>query len=147
MTKTQEELDSVIGQERDYTQLTYIESIIEETLRLHPIATMLLPHTALQDCHVAGYDRPKGTILMVNTWSIGRNTRHWESLGEFIPERFERKDDIDVTGHHFVLLPFGLGRRKCLGYSPGIPIIRVMLAKILHGFNWRLLDGINSQDN
>lgn len=85
--KAQEELDRAIGherwvQEKDYTQFSYIESIIKETLRLHPVSTMLPPRTALEDCHVAGYDIPKGTILMVNTWSIGRNLQHWESPGE-----------------------------------------------------------------
>ncbi|XP_059311460.1 trimethyltridecatetraene synthase-like [Lycium ferocissimum] len=151
MKKAQEELDVVIGQgrwvqEKDYTQLPYIESIIKETLRLHPVSTMLPPRTALEDCHVAGYDIPKGTILMVNTWSIGRNSGHWESPGEFIPERFEGKEDIDIAGQHFALLPFGSGRRKCPGYSLGIRIIRATLANLLHGFNWRLPDGINPQD-
>ncbi|PHT58466.1 hypothetical protein CQW23_00829 [Capsicum baccatum] len=148
--KAQEELHRAIGherwvQEKDYTQFSYIESIIKETLRLHPVSTMLPPRTALEDCHVAGYDIPKGTILMVNTWSIGRNLQHWESPGEFIPERFEGKD-IDVTGQHFALLPFGTGRRKCPGYSLGIRIIRATLANLLHGFNWRLPHGINPQD-
>ncbi|KAK4721752.1 hypothetical protein R3W88_011985 [Solanum pinnatisectum] len=148
--KAQKELDRVIGdgrwvQEKDFTQLTYIESIIKETLRLHPLSTMLPPRTSLEDSHIAGYDIPKGTILMVNTWSIGRNSRYWESPEEFIPERFEGKD-IDVTGQHFVLLPFGSGRRKCPGYSLGIRIIRATLANLLHGFNWQLPHGINPQD-
>ncbi|KAH0679511.1 hypothetical protein KY290_021606 [Solanum tuberosum] len=148
--KAQKELDRVIGdgrwvQEKDFTQLTYIESIIKETLRLHPLSTMLPPRTSLEDCHIAGYDIPKGTILMVNAWSIGRNSRYWESSEEFIPERFEGKD-IDVTGQHFMLLPFGSGRRKCPGYSLGIRIIRATLANLLHGFNWQLPHGINPQD-
>ncbi|KAH0693408.1 hypothetical protein KY285_020505 [Solanum tuberosum] len=148
--KAQKELDRVIGdgrwvQEKDFTQLTYIESIIKETLRLHPLSTMLPPRTSLEDCHIAGYDIPKGTILMVNTWSIGRNSRYWESPEEFIPERFEG-NDIDVTGQHFMLLPFGSGRRKCPGYSLGIRIIRATLANLLHGFNWQLPHGINPQD-
>nr|XP_009601736.2 trimethyltridecatetraene synthase-like [Nicotiana tomentosiformis] len=150
MKKAQQELDLVIShdrwvQENDYTQLPYIESIIKETLRLHPVSTMLPPRIALEDCHVAGYDIPKGTILMVNTWSIGRNSQHWESPEQFIPERFEGKN-IDVTGHHFALLPFGAGRRKCPGYSLGIRIIRATLANLLHGFSWRLPDGMSPED-
>ncbi|PHT32040.1 hypothetical protein CQW23_28377 [Capsicum baccatum] len=99
-------------------------------------------HIALEDCHVAGYDILKGIILMVNTWSIKRKLHHWESPGELIPERFEGKD-IDVIGQHFVLLPFGMGQRKCPGYSIGIHIIGATLVNLLHGFNWRLAYGLN----
>ncbi|KAL8482420.1 hypothetical protein ACS0TY_028552 [Phlomoides rotata] len=56
--KANEELDRIIGrnkwvQETDLSQLPYIESIIMETFRLHPLSTFL-PHCAINDCRVAG---------------------------------------------------------------------------------------------
>lgn len=57
--KAKEELERVIGKDRwveesDFTRLPYIDAIIMETLRLHPNATLLAPHYAIQDCNVEG---------------------------------------------------------------------------------------------
>ena len=56
--KAREELERVIGrhkwvEENEFTKLPYIDAIIMETFRLHPLAT-LLPHYAIKDCNVAG---------------------------------------------------------------------------------------------
>ncbi|KAL0349914.1 UNVERIFIED_CONTAM: cytochrome [Sesamum radiatum] len=75
--------------------LPYIDAIIMESMRLHPIATLLAPHYAMEDCKVAGYDIAKGTAVLINTWSLGRDPNSWDSPFEFLPERFLDKD-IDI---------------------------------------------------
>lgn len=136
--KAIQELDQVVGkerwvEERDCSQLLYIEAILKETLRLHPLGTMLAPHCAIEDCNVAGYDVEKGTTVLVNVWTIGRDPKYWDRAEEFLPERFLEKD-IDMDGHNFSFLPFGSGRRRCPGYSLGLKVIRATLANMLHGF-------------
>ncbi|KAL6330974.1 hypothetical protein AAG906_009402 [Vitis piasezkii] len=140
--KATEELDRVIGrdrwvEEKDIPQLPYIDAIVKETMRLHPIVVLLAPHLALQDCNVAGYDIRRGTRVLVNTWSIGRDPNIWDAPEEFRPERFLGKA-IDVKGQSFELLPFGSGRRMCPGYSLGLKMIQSSLANMLHGFHWKL---------
>ncbi|CAA3025257.1 cytochrome P450 71A1-like [Olea europaea subsp. europaea] len=71
--KATEELDRVIGQNRwvqeeDIPSLPYIESIVKETMRLHPVAPMLVPRLSRKDCKVAGYDVQKGTRVLVDYW-------------------------------------------------------------------------------
>lgn len=147
--KAMEELDRVVGKERwveekDCSQLSYIEAILKETLRLHPLGTMLAPHCAIEDCNVAGYDIEKGTTVLVNVWTIGRDPKYWDRAEEFLPERFLEKD-IDMDGHNFAFLPFGSGRRRCPGYSLGLKVIRATLANMLHGFNWKLPEGMKPE--
>ncbi|KAK4413416.1 Trimethyltridecatetraene synthase [Sesamum alatum] len=118
--KAKEELDRVIGrnrwvEEKDYSQLPYIDAVIMESMRLHPLTTLLAPHYAMDDCKVAGYDIAKGTTVLINTWSIGRDPNSWDSPLEFLPERFLNKE-IDIMGSNFAMLPFGSGRRRCPGY-------------------------------
>nr|XP_023921714.1 protein AAR2 homolog [Quercus suber] len=53
--KATKELDRVIGRERwveekDIPQLPYIEAIVKETMRKHPVAGFLVPRLALEDC-------------------------------------------------------------------------------------------------
>ncbi|KAI7728333.1 hypothetical protein M8C21_001811 [Ambrosia artemisiifolia] len=148
--KATEELDRVIGknrwvQEKDMPNLPYIEAIAKETMRLHPVAPMLVPRRAREDCKVAGYDITEGTRVLVSVWSIGRDPKLWDKPEEFCPERFTGKE-IDVKGHDFELLPFGAGRRMCPGYSLGYKVIEATLANLLHGFNWKLPGTMTKDD-
>ncbi|XP_034225112.1 trimethyltridecatetraene synthase-like [Prunus dulcis] len=148
--KATEELDRVIGrgrwvEEKDIPQLPYIDAIMKETMRMHPVAVMLAPHLALEDCNVGGYDICKGTRVFVNTWSMGREPSQWDAPDEFNPDRFLGRS-IDVKGQNFELLPFGSGRRMCPGYSLGLKMIRSSLANLLHGFNWKLPGNMKPED-
>nr|GMD72743.1 cytochrome P450 71A1-like [Ipomoea batatas] len=145
-----EELDRAIGrerwvEERDFSQLPYMEAIIKETFRLHPLCTLLPPHYSMEDCNVAGYEVPSGTTVLVNLWSIGRNPKYWDKADEFFPERFLDRD-VDINGQDFALLPFGSGRRRCPGYSLGMKVVRTTLANLLHGFNWKLAEDMRPEN-
>ncbi|XP_019198419.1 PREDICTED: cytochrome P450 76C4-like [Ipomoea nil] len=148
--KATDELDHVIGQkrwveEKDMPNLPYIQAIVKETMRLHPVAPMLVAHLCREDCKVAGYDIPKGTQVLVSVWTITRDPVSWDNPNEFIPDRFIGKD-IDVKGCDFELLPFGVGRRMCLAYSLGLKVIQASLTNFLHGFNWKLPNDVTPEN-
>ncbi|WCJ39406.1 Cytochrome P450 superfamily protein [Euphorbia peplus] len=148
--KATEELDRVVGRERwveekDIVNLPYVNAIAKETMRLHPVAPMLVPRLCREDTKIGNYDIQKGTRALVNVWTIGRDPTIWENPDEFCPERFIGKD-IDVKGHDFELLPFGAGRRMCPGYPLGVKVIQSSLANLLHGFNWELPSGVTQKD-
>ena len=48
-------------EEIDIPQLPYIEAIVKETMRKNPMAGLLAPHLALEDCDVTSYKIRKGT--------------------------------------------------------------------------------------
>lgn len=148
--KATEELDRVIGrnrwvEEKDLPNLPYIQAIVKETMRLHPVAPMLVPRESLEDCKVDGYDIVKGTRILVSVWTIGRDPKLWDLPEEFMPERFIGKE-IDIKGHDFELLPYGSGRRMCPGYALGQKVIESSLANLLHGFNWKLPGSMTVED-
>ena len=132
-------------EEKDIVNLPFIDAIVKETMRLHPVVPMLVPRLAREDVKVAGYDIPKGTRALVSVWTIGRDPELWEKPNEFYPERFIGKS-IDVKGHDFELLPFGAGRRMCPGYSLGLKVIQSSLANLLHGFAWKLPGNTRKED-
>ncbi|KAG9457316.1 hypothetical protein H6P81_001824 [Aristolochia fimbriata] len=147
--KAVEELDRVIGkekwvEEKEVQKLPYIEAIMKETMRMHPVAPMLVPRVARVDSQIDGYDIPAGTRVLVNVWTIGRDPELWDSPDEFRPERFLGKT-TDVKGHDFELLPFGAGRRMCPGYSLGLKVIQLTLSNLIHGFTWKLPEGMTPE--
>ncbi|XP_038687390.1 cytochrome P450 CYP736A12-like [Tripterygium wilfordii] len=147
----QEELESVIGMKRmveetDLAKLNYLDMVIKETYRLHPVAPLLIPRESMEDIEIDRYIISKKARIIVNTWAIGRDPKVWSSnVNEFLPERFGSRD-IDLKGHHFQLLPFGSGRRGCAGMQLGLTTIRLITAQLVHCFNWELPNGTTPSD-
>jgi cytochrome P450 len=73
--KAQEELDRVIGRSRlpdfeDREELPYLGAIYKETLRLHPVTPLGIPHSTSADDIYKGMHIPKGSILFPNIWYV-----------------------------------------------------------------------------
>ncbi|GMJ10083.1 TRANSPARENT TESTA 7, CYTOCHROME P450 75B1 [Hibiscus trionum] len=151
MASLQQELESVAGRNRmieesDLPKLTYLDMVIKESFRLHPVAPLLVPHQSTQDITVNGYFIPKKSRILVNAWSIGRDHKVWsDNAEEFFPERFE-DSNIDLRGHDFQLIPFGTGRRGCPGMQLGLTTTRLIIAQLVHCFAWELPDGISPEE-
>ncbi|CAL5366837.1 unnamed protein product [Camellia sinensis] len=114
LKKARAKVDTHVGQERlidepDLSKLHYLQVIISETFRLFPTEPLLLPHISSDDCIIEGYNMPCDTILLVNAWAIHGSPKVWDDPTSFKPEWFEGGE----VGHK--LMPFGLGRRACLG--------------------------------
>ncbi|XP_068646508.1 probable (S)-N-methylcoclaurine 3'-hydroxylase isozyme 2 [Aristolochia californica] len=146
LQKVRQELDKVIGantlKESDLPNLPYLHAVVKETLRLHPPVTFLLPHRAMETCEVMNYTIPKDCQLMVNTYAIGRDPKTWDDPSSFVPERFINSD-VDYQGNDFHYIPFGAGRRICPGMSLATRVVRLILASLIHTFDWTLPNGMH----
>ncbi|KAF3438544.1 hypothetical protein FNV43_RR21307 [Rhamnella rubrinervis] len=113
MEKLQEEVQSVIDmerivEERDLGMLSYLNMVVKESLRLHPIAPLLAPRECREDITIEGYWIQKKSRKIVNTWAIGQDQNVWpNNVEEVYPERFMERD-IDVLGPDFELYHLGL---------------------------------------
>ncbi|XP_052175560.1 iridoid oxidase-like [Diospyros lotus] len=142
MREVKEELDRVLGpnrkvEENDMDQLPYLQAVVKETFRLHSPAPLLVPRKTLEDLNYMGYFIPKSTQVIVNAWAIGRDPDHWEDPSSFRPERFLGKN-TEYKGQHFDLIPFGSGRRMCVGLPLAHRTVPLALAALLHSFEWEL---------
>lgn len=73
--KAQQEIDRVVGPDRlptmaDRASLPYIEAVVKEVLRWHPVAPMALPHMSTEDDVFEGYLISKGSMLFANVWYV-----------------------------------------------------------------------------
>ncbi|KAF8694279.1 hypothetical protein HU200_038418 [Digitaria exilis] len=135
--------------EENLPSMIYLRAVVEETLRLHPPAPLLVPHKSMADCDIGGYTIPSGTRVIINTWAICRDPKSWEKADEFMPERFMNDGsavDIDLKGNDFQFIPFGAGRRMCPSINFGLATIYIMLANLMYCFDWTLPAGMVDDD-
>nr|UNO76255.1 flavonoid 3'-monooxygenase [Glycyrrhiza uralensis] len=153
LAQVQQELDTVVGRERnvkeeDLPHLPYLQAVVKENFRLHPSTPLSLPRIAAESCEIFGYHIPKGATIMVNVWAIARDPKEWTNPLEFKPERFlpgGEKADVDVRGNDFEVIPFGAGRRICVGMNLGFRMVQLLTATLAHSFNWELENGLNPE--
>ncbi|GMH01447.1 hypothetical protein Nepgr_003286 [Nepenthes gracilis] len=139
LSKAKSEIDIYIGRDRlieesDLLKLSHLDNIIAETLRLYPAVPLLIPHMSSQDCVVAGFHVPRGTMLFANVWAIHRDPNLWENPTDFMPERFQSRD-VDAS-RDFKFLPFGTGRRACPGMGLANRVVGLVLASLIQCFEW-----------
>ncbi|KAF5940664.1 hypothetical protein HYC85_021831 [Camellia sinensis] len=150
MRKVKEELDQVVGLNRkvvesDMDELPYLQAVVKETLRLHPSLPFLLPRSASEDTNYMGYHIRKNTQVLVNVWAIGRDPDCWDNPLSFKPERFIGSS-IEYKGQHYELIPFGTGRRICVGFTLAHRVVHFGLATLLQAFDWELPSNFTTEN-
>ncbi|KAL0395593.1 UNVERIFIED_CONTAM: cytochrome [Sesamum calycinum] len=147
--KLQKELETVgmdqMVEESHLHRLEYLDFVVKETLRLHPVGPLLIPHESMEDCVIDGFHIPKGSRTIVNVWAIGRDPKVWPDPDVFKPERFIGSN-IDLKGLDFQLLPFGSGRRSCPALQLGLLMVQLVVSQLVHCFDWQLPNGMQPSD-
>ncbi|KAK9742263.1 hypothetical protein RND81_03G159900 [Saponaria officinalis] len=143
LKKAQAEIDALLGNERlvkesDRINLPYVQCIVNETLRMYPAGPAALPYVANADTKVAGYQIPKGTMLLYNIWAIHNDPKVWDEPRKFKPERFMDFEE-NKFGNSF--MPFGVGRRVCPGEHLARRIVWLAVAILAQCFDWETVDG------
>ncbi|XP_058745394.1 cytochrome P450 71D8-like [Vicia villosa] len=133
--------------ESDIHKLSYLKSVIKETMRLHPPVPLLLPRECIEPCKIGGYEIPIKTKVIVNAWLLGRDPKYWYDAQKFIPERFDDAGfDFSKVNNRFEYIPFGAGRRVCPGILFGVANIELPLVALLYHFDWDLPYGMKVEE-
>ncbi|KAL0441105.1 UNVERIFIED_CONTAM: cytochrome [Sesamum radiatum] len=144
LKKLQTEVREIVKDKQDITEndlekMQYLKAVIKETLRFHTPIPLLVPRTARKDVKIMGYDISAGTMVITNAWAISRDPVTWDEPEKFEPDRF-LNSSIDFKGLDFELIPFGTGRRGCPGIAFAIATKEIVLANLVHKFDWKLAD-------
>ncbi|XP_048237771.1 cytochrome P450 3A24-like [Haliotis rufescens] len=123
------EVDTVLGKEpADYDnigQLTYMDHVISETLRLYPVVPGL-NRAVSKTTVIKGWTFPKGSFINIPLVSLQRNADIFPEPNKFNPDRWENADL-----HQMGYLPFGQGPRMCIGMRLAQVEMKIGLARIL----------------
>ncbi|KAJ8930071.1 hypothetical protein NQ314_017178 [Rhamnusium bicolor] len=119
--------------------LKYTEAVLMEIQRRTNIAPLGIAHRAIRDTELFGYNVPEGTMILTSLYSVHMDETFWKDPIAFRPERFlNHFGDIYVNEKYFI--PFGQGKRRCLGESLGKANIFLFFTTILHIFNLEKAD-------
>ncbi|KAJ6011550.1 cytochrome P450 [Penicillium sp. IBT 35674x] len=150
----QKELDAVCGTTRmpvwtDFNDLPYINCIVKEGLRWHPVLPLGVPHRVAKDDWYEGMLIPKDATVVIPSYAIHRSEKfNYKSPDDFNPQRyldhprlasdyagspdFNNRDKFE---HHY---GYGAGRRICPGMHLAERTQWRAIAKLLWAFTIEL---------
>ncbi|KAF7651664.1 hypothetical protein LDENG_00107430 [Lucifuga dentata] len=114
--KLLEEIREVVPPNQDpcgeyIKSMPYLKACLKESMRLSP-SVPFTSRTLDKDTVLGDYAIPKGTVLMINSHALGSNEEYFDDGKKFKPERWLRENN---TINPFAHVPFGIGKRMCIG--------------------------------
>ncbi|XP_053385873.1 cytochrome P450 1A1-like [Mercenaria mercenaria] len=139
------EIEEHIGRDRqptlaDKINCPNLEALELEVHRLLTVVPTFAGRVCTRDINLEGYNIPKGTMIMANTWRVHHDSKVWGDPWNFRPERFLDADgnllprdnvvwvewgwrmgdgealrswEMAIPTYNWI--PFSVGRRQCLG--------------------------------
>jgi hypothetical protein len=116
-----EELDAGQGDE-------YLTATIHEIMRLRPVLPNAEPRLVKEPIEIGGIRYPAGVALLACAFLVHRDPDIYPEPHAFRPERFVGEGNAPGT---YTWIPFGGGRRRCIGASFAIQEMKVVIRSVL----------------
>jgi cytochrome P450 len=107
----------------------YVTATIQETLRRRPVLPNNAPRFIVQPIEVGGWDYEPGACLVPNAYLMHHDPDLYPDPYAFRPERF-----LDNPPGTYTWIPFGGGRRRCLGASFAMLEMNIVLPAVLRAY-------------
>jgi cytochrome P450 len=114
-----EEIDSGDGD-------AYVTATVQETLRHRPVLLNAAPRLTMEPVEIGGWTYPEGVCLLADAYLIHHDPEIYPDPYAFRPERF-----LDDGPGTYTWIPFGGGRRRCLGASFAILEMKLVLRAVV----------------
>src|SRR5579859_6767745 len=104
----------------------YLTATVHEILRLRPVLPNAEPRLTKQPITIGGFKYPAGVALLANAYLVHHDPEIYPEPYAFWPERF-----LGTQPGTYTWIPFGGGRRRCLGASFALQEMKIVLATVL----------------
>jgi cytochrome P450 len=108
----------------------YLGATITEILRLRPVLPNAEPRLTKREVEIGGVTYPPGVVLLASAYLIHHDPEIYPEPRAFRPERF-----LGTSPGTYTWIPFGGGRRRCLGASFAVQEMKVVLRAALGRFD------------
>lgn len=147
--RSHDETDVIIGRDRiirhaDLERIPYTQAVHKEGTRYRLPAPMAMPRKLDKETTLGGYRIPAGYEVIMNYHHLSNDPKTWKNPELFRPERFLEEDaDLELLGPHDFqnmnnakFIPLGMGRRCCSGYPLAVYFSQLIVANLMHHFDW-----------
>jgi cytochrome P450 len=104
----------------------YLTATIQETLRRRPVLPNAEPRLVREPIEVGGWSYPTGVCLVPSVYLIHHDPEIYPDPYAFRPERF-----LEQAPGTYTWIPFGGGRRRCIGASFAMQEMKIVLGAVL----------------
>ncbi|XP_070001504.1 cytochrome P450 2L1 isoform X2 [Penaeus vannamei] len=138
--RIQQQIDEVVPRDtlpsyQHKSRLPLLEAMIQEVLRASSMIHNGVQRAAQTDTYLAGYLIPKGSWVFGCSGMCHSDSRYWDQPQEFRPERFlDQEGRVKTPKEGFI--PFGTGRRSCLGEALSRMELYIFSAALLQNFTF-----------
>ncbi|KAL4655581.1 25-hydroxyvitamin D-1 alpha hydroxylase, mitochondrial [Arapaima gigas] len=115
----------------DVAKMPFMKAVVKEVLRLYPVIPANARVIAEKDIQVGEYIIPKNTLITLCHYATSRDRRFFSDPDKFLPERWLSREQ---SHHPYASVPFGVGKRSCIGRRIAQLELYLALARILIHF-------------
>jgi cytochrome P450 len=107
--------------------------VLKEAMRLFPPSPVVF-REAIKEIDLGnGHIIPVGANIFVSVYNVHRDPKHFPNPEEFDPERFSPQNN--VGRHPYAYIPFGIGRRMCVGRVYATMEAKTILSTVLRRYH------------
>ncbi|XP_075447715.1 25-hydroxyvitamin D-1 alpha hydroxylase, mitochondrial isoform X2 [Ascaphus truei] len=118
----------------EVARMPLMKAVVKEVLRLYPVIPGNARVISDRDIQVGEYTIPKKTLITLCHYATSRDEKIFSNPNEFQPERWLKKGE---SHHPYASIPFGFGKRSCIGRRIAELEVYLALARILTHFEVR----------
>jgi cytochrome P450 len=107
----------------------YLTATITEILRLHPVLPNAEPRLTKREFEIGGFRYPPGVVLVASAYLVHHDPEIYPDPYALRPERF-----LGTAPGTYTWIPFGGGRRRCLGASFSMQEMKIVVAAVLNRY-------------
>jgi cytochrome P450 len=104
----------------------WLDAVAQETLRRRPVLPVAAPRRLKSDYEIGGTTLPAGSTAIACVYLVHHDEQIYPDPYRFHPQRF-----IDESPGTYTWIPFGGGRRRCIGASFAQLEMRIVLRELL----------------
>jgi cytochrome P450 len=108
----------------------YLTATIHEVLRARPVLPNAAPRLVKEPVEIGGWSYEPGVCLVANSYLVHHDPDIYPDPYSFRPERF-----LGEGPGTYTWIPFGGGRRRCLGASFAILEVKTVLSAVVARFD------------
>uniref|UniRef100_A0A182LUK2 Cytochrome P450 n=1 Tax=Anopheles culicifacies TaxID=139723 RepID=A0A182LUK2_9DIPT len=118
--------------------LGYLDQVVNETLRMYPPVDFLF-RVSSTDYRINRFGTiPRGTLVVVPVHALHHDAEYYPRPEVYDPERFAGTSKMRHRRDGTPFMPFGLGRRNCIGATFGLMLVKVGLVEMIRSFRFSL---------